>query len=188
MDKEDMRQQLAKLYEDSPELFTEIATDLIQYGGSALKSETDYEIEITPYRQREGRRRKRVAQVMQWTWAKIEFLKFRDGNNVRQACERLCINPGTFTIYDTPDNKWQSIKSVELYKDGRPAKCISESKPPTYSYTPAKADTLRRIYYDFYGLNDDEKGTGQMLLDYMIDGHHGGESPLDSEWINKHLP
>ncbi len=153
----DFQQKLAELWRADPEQFNELVNQFIERGRTF-----DNDAAGPNPREVTDTREKRTAEVMASIWARIKFLMWRDGTDVTQSCRRLenfLVKTGSrFSIYNTDDRRWRKG---------------AESKPSTREYTAFDHQSLRRLYYDFNGLNDEQRAHGDMLLSFMKQDHEG---------------
>ena len=157
-----MDQTLRELFNSDPDAFRRMVKEIL----TEKKGEHP--------RKRTGRLTKRTPDALALMWAKIEFLKNRDGKDTIGALQALARHDeqtgDNITQYDTSDNRW------------RPGE---EEKPPVFVYRPK---WNRQDYYDFYELSDEQQAIGRIWLEEMQAAHNNQPSALDDEFMRKTFP
>lgn len=160
-DKDKMLKEMRALWNRDASLFDEIVREYTERGSVVFP--------------REKRRRvKRQKIVMDWVWASVEFLKWRDEASVRPACEHLAKHMSTFNLYDTETGMWR-VKE--------------EPKPPVFQYHPdgegegmVLGESIRQTYYAAKKQKD--LVMADLILNQMKAAHEGRKSVLK----RKNLP
>ena len=154
--------KLAKLYQSDPEGFESVIADFQANGPEIFR--------IKHPRHRTDTRKK-PAYVLGWIWAKVEFLKWRDGVSILQACKRLeyfhAERGDVFHIYQTDDYKWHVSKG--------------EPKPEVFEYATKGWQGLKAAHNKFYDLTEEEQRDGEFKLNLMKNAHEGKWSPINLE-------
>jgi len=157
-DKDKMLKEMRALWSRDAALFDEIVKEYTEQGPAVFPRE----------------KRKRVYRqktVMDWVWASVEFLKWRDGARVKPACEHLAKHMSEFNLYDTETGMWR-VKE--------------EPKPPVFQYHPdgegeslVIGESVRQTYYA--ASKQADMGIATLLLDEMKAAHEGRKSVLKRE-------
>ncbi len=160
-DEQKMRNELRGLWKRDPELFNQLMGEYASKGAAMFPAD-------------KRRRTARRAPVTDWVWSKVEFLKWRDGCDVKEAARKLALHGMKFTLYDSPSGTW---------KVGR------EERPETYIYSPdgeEPAETIRQLYYKCN--KQDDKGMARLMLGEMICAAEGRENALPKDFIERSFP
>ena len=166
-DEAKMLAEMRTLWRRDQKLFEKIIEDYDDKGGDIFPPD----------------KRKRVYRqqvVMNWVWAWVEFLKWRDKVSAKKACQHIATHMPVFNLYDSPDGQWHRVK------DGKPTE---SEPPPVFTYpvdgkgeSPAHGETVRQTYNQAKNMED--QGIAELLLNQMKAAHEGRQSVLG----DKHLP
>lgn len=159
-DKDKMLKEMRALWNRDASLFDEIVREYTERGSVVFP--------------REKRRRvKRQKIVMDWVWASVEFLKWRDGARVRPACEHLAKHMSIFNLYDTETGMWR-VKE--------------EPKPPVFQYHPdgegegtVTGEGIRQTYYAACKRHD--MVGAELVLDQMKAAEAAHWSAIDRKYL-----
>lgn len=163
-DKDKMLKEMRALWKRDAALFDEIVKEYTERGSVVFP--------------REKRRRvKRQKIVMDWVWASVEFLKWRDGAKVKPACEHLAKHMSIFNLYDTETGEWRAKE---------------EPKPSVFQYHPdgegeglVTGEGVRQTYYA--AKRSDDLGMASLILSEMKAAYEGRKSVLKQEILPPEL-
>gem|GEM_PF-1569706 len=168
-EKEKMLKKLRELWDHDPALFDEIVREYKKRGPEIFPNDEPHP------RQRTGRRTNRTPDALALIYAKVEFLRWRDGKTIAEACNALLRHDeqtdDKITQYDTTDNRWRVGE---------------EGKPPTFDYRPK---WNRQDYYDAKKLVDEGEVMGEIWLEEMKAAYEGDDSSMfDTDFLKRAFP
>lgn len=158
--KQDMLKEMRALWKRDAALFDEIAREYSERGPAVFPRD-------------KNKRTKRQKVVMDWVWASVEFLRWRDGMKVRPACEYLAKHMTKFELHDTENGMWRR---------GTPRPEIFHYHPDGEGDGLAPGESIRQTYYT--ACKQPDMGIATLLLHHMQAVHEGRPSVLDE----RHLP